>query len=745
MEWWMKSKEERREEYKRMNQEIRIMDLAAEYGMELKKVGHYYTWTEHTSIRIHPGKNCFIRNSVPDKAGGPIDFALAFTNKSKAEILKDFSERLGLSDLESKSTGEVPKKVIFNQAPLSQPVELEPPVEFELPEADSNMRNVFAYLTKTRKLDINIIQKLVNEKRLYQDKKRNCVFVSYDDAGKPIFATLRGTNTNIAFKGDVSGSNYDHCFYIDNGALETIVTESVIDGLSIMTLRKDRGLKEESANYLCLASATKYEAIFKNIQEHPEVECFTLGLDADKAGFAYTDKIIEVSKTLQHKPVFIRYQPTISEDWNKELVYLRENPQPYFLPTYEENILMSQYYLARKKSRMLYGEKRKEAIKAMQLYMKGMERMDIPEKLIEEMNTDIEENIAQGRFIREKVISSDQVQMVIAKFNQKNGDKKVTERKSFRIQELHLPKPDRGVEEICKYLIKTRQLDKEIIDKLIESNLLYQDINKNCIFIKQDGEGVPEFLSVCKTSIDSKEDIKVGGDDTCLYIDNGALETIVTNGVIDSLSIMTLRKFYELDVDSVNYLCLSGLDNYKAIFKNIREHPEVQCFTLGLEANKMGFSSADKIIEEGNTIKPKPVFLRFHPSLKENWNKELGYLKENEQKKYFLPFFEENLIMSQYYLAKKNSLLLSGDKREAAILIMQQYEKGMERMEIPNGVKEFLDIDIKHNIQNGKFFDKKIVSSDLVQNAVAQYNRNNGISPVKLRQQSIVHREGIEL
>ena len=50
----------------------------------------------------------------------------------------------------------------------------------QLPEKDSHMRNVFAYLIKTRKIMPEVVQDWVDRKYLYQDTHKNCVFVGYD-------------------------------------------------------------------------------------------------------------------------------------------------------------------------------------------------------------------------------------------------------------------------------------------------------------------------------------------------------------------------------------------------------------------------------------------------------------------------------------------------------------------------------------------------------------------------------------
>lgn len=67
--------------------------------------------------------------------------------------------------------------------------------EFILPEKDNNNKNVFAYLTQTRKINADIVNDLINSNHLFQDVHKNCVFVGYNENQKPVFANQRGTNT----------------------------------------------------------------------------------------------------------------------------------------------------------------------------------------------------------------------------------------------------------------------------------------------------------------------------------------------------------------------------------------------------------------------------------------------------------------------------------------------------------------------------------------------------------------------
>lgn len=55
--------------------------------------------------------------------------------------------------------------------------------ELALPERADTMKNVFAYLYQTRKIDSKLVEALVREGLLYQDKRGNAVFLHKNNSG----------------------------------------------------------------------------------------------------------------------------------------------------------------------------------------------------------------------------------------------------------------------------------------------------------------------------------------------------------------------------------------------------------------------------------------------------------------------------------------------------------------------------------------------------------------------------------
>ena len=73
---------------------------------------------------------------------------------------------------------------------------------------------------------------------LYEDIFHNCVFVGFDETGKPRYASTRATNGKSDDKREASGSDKRYSFRILHPSDTLHVFEGAIDLLSYMTLTK---------------------------------------------------------------------------------------------------------------------------------------------------------------------------------------------------------------------------------------------------------------------------------------------------------------------------------------------------------------------------------------------------------------------------------------------------------------------------------------------------------------------------
>lgn len=301
------SKEENARIIADIKQSIPIHEYAQQIGFTVQRVGNYYTLKEHDSVRINPNKNVFTQNSTGVK-GSIIDFVMHFENIDKAAAIDKLAKYIGADTKYSLTP-------IQNFAQQFTDKEKIPLV---LPEKAKTMKNIFAYLINTRKIDSQIVNHWVRNGNLYQDTHNNCVFVTVDKYGKANFASQKGTNTSKPFQADVKGSDYNCCHFINNNAKSLIVCEAVIDLMSVQTILKANGRNLNNYNYLSLNGTAKTHAILNALQRS-NTETVILATDNDKAGEKARTELRALASKFDENIKFVDFIPN-EKDWNAELI-----------------------------------------------------------------------------------------------------------------------------------------------------------------------------------------------------------------------------------------------------------------------------------------------------------------------------------------------------------------------------------------------------------------------------------------
>ena len=132
---------------------------------------------------------------------------------------------------------------------------------FVVPEpTDGSYRQLFAYLTQTRKIPVEMVNRLVHDRLLYQDKNgpgcyNNIVFATPERD----YYEMHGTNTERKFHRS-QGKNGDECWYFTgHGCTRPVriyVTEGAIDAVSLYVLHP-----EADSMYTAIGGAGKQKAI----------------------------------------------------------------------------------------------------------------------------------------------------------------------------------------------------------------------------------------------------------------------------------------------------------------------------------------------------------------------------------------------------------------------------------------------------------------------------------------------------
>lgn len=331
-----------------------ISQLAEEYGMTLvKKRGRrpILSTVEHDSIVIYEDDNTYHRYSNGN-GGDAVAFMMEFSGIDESDLNKHDQVNECIRILEQRL--KINPELAVQQVNYKR---VKP--KFVMPEKADTNRKVRDYLCRTRGIEEKIVDKWIDEGLLFQEagKYGNCVFVSRDENGKPVYGVKRSADPVRKFVVDVEGSDYRQGFFIKgeadmysfkkcNNPDERIehpilfVTEAVIDLMSLQSLylrRRDYELRQQgkldcdpedyenrflNSNWYSLNGCRKYDGLLNTIASHKGIKDVFLALDNDEAGRNASKAIKEeIQKRFPDRKidVSIRVPPTEGRDWNDEL------------------------------------------------------------------------------------------------------------------------------------------------------------------------------------------------------------------------------------------------------------------------------------------------------------------------------------------------------------------------------------------------------------------------------------------
>ena len=187
--------------------------------------------------------------------------------------------------------------------------------EFKLPDANDNMRRVFAYLTKQRFIAGSVISFFAHQHKIYEDKEHhNVVFVGTDENNVPRQASLRSTiSYGNAFRITVSGSDTKYSFSHFGESGKLFVFEAPIDMLSFITLyQKDW----QNHNYIAMNGV--YEnAVLEALKCHSNIDDVILCTDNDIGGIDAAERLSDILHENGYEKIF--RMTSRNKDWNEDL------------------------------------------------------------------------------------------------------------------------------------------------------------------------------------------------------------------------------------------------------------------------------------------------------------------------------------------------------------------------------------------------------------------------------------------
>ena len=189
--------------------------------------------------------------------------------------------------------------------------------EFKLPEKDSNMKRLFAYLLQTRFLSKDVVKSFVEQKILYQEKEHgNVVFVGTEKDGVPKSACKKSTAEQTkSFRMTVAGSDCRYGFCWRGESSKLYVFEAAIDLMSFITLRND---KWKADSFLALDGLSP-KPLLQFLEDQKNIHEIFLCLDHDTAGIEACDKLKDILIEKGYDGEKIKREYPLYKDWNEQL------------------------------------------------------------------------------------------------------------------------------------------------------------------------------------------------------------------------------------------------------------------------------------------------------------------------------------------------------------------------------------------------------------------------------------------
>ena len=291
------------DEQKQLANSVDLAEYLRVRGEKLERVGiehkfiYYDSSGKHDSITIRGSKWFDHKNQT---GGGAIKFMQEFYGMDFQTAVQELLGR-SISPLS-------------NSPPKADKQE-QKTRDFKLPEANSNMHRVYAYLIKQRFISAEIITHFAKQHTLYEDKTHhNAVFVGLNEKGVPKQAHKRSTNSvGSTFRITCGGSDTHYSFAHFGENERLYVFEAPIDMLSFLTLYPKDWQKH---SYIAMNGV--YEnAVLTALKNHSNLSEVILCVDNDEGGIEAADRLRDILNENGYSNVK-RLAPPY-KDWNEVL------------------------------------------------------------------------------------------------------------------------------------------------------------------------------------------------------------------------------------------------------------------------------------------------------------------------------------------------------------------------------------------------------------------------------------------
>ena len=290
------------DEQKQLANSVDLAEYLRVRGEKLERVGiehkliYYDSSGKHDSITIRGSKWFDHKNQT---GGGAIKFMQEFYGMDFQTAVQEL-----LGQTVTPLSHSPPKAIAKEEKK-----------EFRLPEANTNMHRVYAYLIKQRFISPDIISHFAKQHTLYEDKEHhNAVFVGLDENGVPRQASKRSTNSfGKTFRITCEGSDTRYSFSHFGKSEKLFVFEAPIDMMSFLTLYPQEWQKN---SYIAMNGV--YEnAVLTALKNHSNLSEVILCVDNDEGGIEAVDRLWDILRENGYENVR-RFAPKF-KDWNEDL------------------------------------------------------------------------------------------------------------------------------------------------------------------------------------------------------------------------------------------------------------------------------------------------------------------------------------------------------------------------------------------------------------------------------------------
>ena len=290
------------DEQKQLANSVDLAEYLRVRGEKLERIGrehkliYYDSSGKHDSITIRGSKWFDHKNQT---GGGAIKFMQEFYDMDFQTAVQELlGQRVTpLSHSPPKAIAKEGKK------------------EFRLPQANTNMHRVYAYLIKQRFIAPEVITHFAKQHTLYEDKEHhNAVFVGIDENGVPRQASKRSTNSyGNSFRITCQGSDTRYSFAHFGKSSRLYVFEAPIDMMSFLTL-----YSKDWQQHSYIAMNGVYEnAVLTALKNHSNLREIVLCVDNDEGGIEAVDRLRDILHENGYSNVK-RLAPPY-KDWNEVL------------------------------------------------------------------------------------------------------------------------------------------------------------------------------------------------------------------------------------------------------------------------------------------------------------------------------------------------------------------------------------------------------------------------------------------